>query len=161
MNSVWLCPLLSSLVFTFAFILMLNTMYFDLLSWAARSPFFCFHFPFYHRHRYHQLPSCRHSLNLNNFCLDDVYAANRQNSSDKKNTDHAAETKMRKICWHKIKARTFLFGIFEREKKTPATERKKIVILIAGNMRFGWIPCRHVCIDVICSKYIHEFRTCK
>lgn len=123
--------------------------------------FFCFHFPFYHRHRYHQLPSCRHSLNLNNFYLDDVYAANRQNSSDKKSTDHAAETKMRKICWHKIKARTFLFGIFER-RKNPTDRKKENCNINSGKhaIRMDSMSARMYWCHLL-KIHFHEFRTCK
>lgn len=86
--------------------------------------FFCFHFTFYHRHRYHQLPSCRHSLNLNNFCLDDVYAANRQNSSDKKKHWSCSRNKNEKNLLTQDKSTNlFIWYVWEREKN--ASDRKK------------------------------------
>lgn len=77
--------------------------------------FLCRHFPLYHRHRYQHLTSRRHSLNLNNVAAAGGFSAlaapllqiNKSMRWQKQQTDHATETKMREICWHKIKARTF------------------------------------------------------
>lgn len=125
-------PIANSIVLTFVFKLMLNTWIQCTLKCHERS-LFTFLFSLYHR-QYLRLTSCRHLIS--------IYFLNAMRVQK----THIQKREKNWTCSKNRNVRNLLI----QDKSTNDASLKN-VILIAENIRIGWISCQHVQIHVICS----------